>query len=165
MDNLPDYTIKLEEYNKIAETVKNYQPSEIKSHEHKVLSKLELLKEIELAKVSKEQEQFGSTIEMNKEYDVDSFVKLFMKDKNISRVPLPEYVYEKYNIPKPETLGLNQYLKSSIKASLSGGAQHEVRAPKDNVLRVVPFISTFHITDLSGNPDILFSTINGTLPT
>ena len=46
-------------------------------------------------------------------YTVDEFVQKYKNDPELRKLPLPNFVYEKYGIPKPEVLGLNTYLIKS----------------------------------------------------
>jgi len=93
--------------------------------------------------------------------NIEEFVSTFRNDKDLQKVPLPERMYEKFNIPKPEIMSLNSYLFNSIKACMSAGFQSETRTPKDNIIRPMPFISTIHYKDLSGNDCVIHSTIKG----
>lgn len=87
----------------------------------------------------------------NKPLTMDEFITQFKNDPDLRRVPLPDSIYIKYNIPKPDTLPLNSYLIKTIKASISGGQQSEIRAPDDKGVRKMPYLSTVEGLDLSGN--------------
>jgi len=100
-----------------------------------------------------------STIQDKTELSLEEFVSTFRNDKELLKLPLPERIYEKFNLPKPEPPSLNSYLFNSIKACMSAGYQSELRVPKDNVIRTMPFISTIAYKDISGNDCVLHSTI------
>ncbi len=87
----------------------------------------------------------------NKPLTIDEFITQFRNDPELRKLPLPNSIYEKYNIPKPDTLPLNSYLIKTIKASMSGGLQSEIRAPDDKGVRKMPYLSTVEGLDLSGN--------------
>jgi len=103
-----------------------------------------------------------STIQDKTELSLEEFVSTFRNDKELLKLPLPERIYEKFNLPKPEPPTLNAYLFNSIKSCMSAGYQSELRVPKDNVIRIMPFISTITYYDVSGNECKFQSTINGT---
>jgi len=84
-------------------------------------------------------------------YTVDEFIQKYKNDPELRKLPLPDYVYEKYGIPKPEVLGLNTYLFKSIKACMNGGQQSETREADNKGVRKMPFLSTVESYDLSGN--------------
>ena len=84
-------------------------------------------------------------------YTVDEFVEKYKNDPELRKMPLPDYVYEKYGIPKPEVLGLKTYLFKSIKACMNGGWDAETRQPDDKGVRKMPYLSTVEGVDLSGN--------------
>lgn len=91
-------------------------------------------------------------------YTVDEFIQKYKNDPELRKLPLPDYVYEKYNIPQPEILGLNTYLFKSIKACMNGGQQSETREVDNKGVRKMPFLSTVESYDLSGNPTTYLST-------
>ena len=84
-------------------------------------------------------------------YTLDEFIQKYKNDPELKKLPLPDYVYEKYGIPKPEILGLNTYLFKSIKACMNGGQQSETREADNKGVRKMPFLSTVEGYDLSGN--------------
>ena len=84
-------------------------------------------------------------------YTLDEFIQKYKNDPELKKLPLPDYVYEKYGIPKPEILGLNTYLFKSIKACMNGGQQSETREADNKGVRKMPFLSTVESYDLSGN--------------
>ena len=84
-------------------------------------------------------------------YTVDEFIQKYKNDPELRKLPLPDYVYEKYGIPKPDVLGLNTYLFKSIKACMNGGQQSETREADNKGVRKMPFLSTVEGYDLSGN--------------
>lgn len=94
------------------------------------------------------------------ESTITQFVKTHLKDKDIQNIPLPERFYEMFDIPKPTTQGINEYLMNSIKTVIRGGQEGEIRPPKDNIIRPMPFNSTIVGYDLSGNEERFVSTIN-----
>lgn len=90
--------------------------------------------------------------------DIDTFISTFKNDPNLAKLPFPEWVYEKYNIPKPEVLGLRSYLNKSVKTVMFSGWEAEVRKPDDKGVRKIPFLSTCQEYDLSGNLNVYVST-------
>ena len=84
-------------------------------------------------------------------YTVDEFVEKYKNDPELRKLPLPDFVYEKYGIPKPETLGLKTYLIKSVKSCMNAGWQSETREPDNKGIRKMPYLSTVEGVDLSGN--------------
>lgn len=89
--------------------------------------------------------------EIAKPVTLDEFILKFKNDPELRKLPFPDSIYEKYNIPKPDTLPLNSYLFKSIKASMSGGFDSEIRPADSKGVRILPFLSTVEGLDLSGN--------------
>jgi hypothetical protein len=89
---------------------------------------------------------------------LDDFILKYKNDPELRKIPLPNFVYEKYNIPKPEIQPLNAFLFKSIKASMSGGYNSETRKADDKGVRKMPYLSTVEGLDLSGNPTTYMST-------
>lgn len=96
--------------------------------------------------------------EGSKSMDIDTFISTFKNDPELLKVPLPEWVYEKYSLPKPDVLPLKSYLNKSIKSVMYAGWSVEVRKPDDKGVRKMPFLSTVEGVDLSGNPTMFVST-------
>ena len=91
-------------------------------------------------------------------YTVDEFVQKYKNDPELRKLPLPNFVYEKYGIPKPEVLGLNTYLIKSVKSCMIGGWESETREADNKGIRKMPYLSTVEGVDLSGNITTYMST-------
>jgi hypothetical protein len=89
---------------------------------------------------------------------IDEFVEMFKTDPELRKLPLPEYVYKKYNIPKPDVLELNSYISQNMRSSMAGGEQYEIREADDKGVRKMPYLSTVEGLDLSGNITKFMST-------
>ena len=90
--------------------------------------------------------------------DVDTFVSTFKNDPELARIPLPEWVYEKYNLPKPDVVPLKTFLNKSVKTVMFSGWNSETREPDNKGVRKMPFLSTVEGLDLSGNLTTFVST-------
>jgi hypothetical protein len=96
--------------------------------------------------------------EVKEKITIETFIEKYKNDPELRKVPLPDYFYDKYNIPRPEILGLNSYLFKSIKSCMSGGWNSETRQADEKGIRKMPFLSTVEGLDLSGNPTTFMST-------
>lgn len=73
---------------------------------------------------------------------------------NIQHLVLPEFLYEKYNLPKPEIQDMKTYLNNTMKHQFMPGSQLEIRKPAPGGVRDISGINVIVTSDMSGNTNI-----------
>jgi len=76
--------------------------------------------------------------------------------ENLPHLLLPDFLYEKYNLPKPEIQSFKTYLNNTSKYQFMPGGQLEIRKPAPGGVRSMPEIKTIVKSDLSNNTIIDF---------
>lgn len=70
---------------------------------------------------------------------IEELLEEFKKLPDWDRFPLPKWVYEKYNLPIPKPVSIDQYFRELTGfETIQGGAAGEVRPPAEGGLRQMP---------------------------
>jgi len=81
-----------------------------------------------------ESQDYSAILEERKEKQM---IETLMAQPDFDRYPLPEYLYAKYNIPKPKILGLMEslHLKNRTDCAPGDGRPLEIRKPAPGGVR------------------------------
>lgn len=81
------------------------------------------------------------------EKTLESLMEEFMKLPDWKRFPLPESLYTKFNLPKPQAVSINEYLQNHDPAvCFAPGETEETRPPAEGGVRIMPASTPLELT-------------------
>jgi len=81
----------------------------------------------------------------------ESMMKLKDFKTTLPHLCLPDFIYEKYELTKPEIVDFNAYLSATATSLFMPGGQVEIREPSPGGIRVIEELKVEVVPDLSNN--------------